>query len=78
LWSSYLRSLLGWAAGPIGSPSLARLFGHSTGGRPGEQLMKRLAIPASNDTILRHLKRHVAKNHVGAALRVAKAAAFTR
>jgi len=49
---------------------LVRLFGHSTGGRPAERLMKRLAIPASNDTILRHLKRHVAKNHVGAALRV--------
>jgi hypothetical protein len=49
---------------------LVRLFGHSTGGRPAERLMKRLAIPASNDTILRHLKRHVAKNHIGAAPRV--------
>ena len=32
--------------------------------------MRRLAMPASNDTILRHLKRHVAKNHIGAAPRV--------
>jgi hypothetical protein len=35
---------------------LVHLFGHGTGGRPGEGLMKRLGVPVSNDTILRHLK----------------------
>jgi hypothetical protein len=34
---------------------LVHLFGHGTGGRPGEGLMKRLGVPVSNDTILRHL-----------------------
>jgi len=36
---------------------LVRLIGHSAGGRPGERLMERFAMPASDDTILRHLKR---------------------
>jgi hypothetical protein len=34
------------------------LLGHSTGGRPGERLIRRLAMPISDDTILRHLKRY--------------------
>ena len=38
---------------------LVQLFGHVAGGRPGERLMKRLGMPASDDTILRHLKRSV-------------------
>lgn len=36
---------------------IASLFGHSAGGRPGERLMRRLGMPASDDTILRQLKR---------------------
>jgi zinc-finger of transposase IS204/IS1001/IS1096/IS1165 len=42
---------------------LVHLFGHGTGGRPGERLMKRLGMPVSDDTILRHLKRQVARLH---------------
>ena len=38
---------------------LVQLFGHVVGGRPGERLMKRLGMPTSDDTILRHLKRSV-------------------
>jgi transposase len=34
------------------------LLGHSTGGRPGERLIRRLGMPISDDTILRHLKRN--------------------
>jgi transposase len=34
------------------------LFAYSAGGRPGEQLMHRLGMPVSDDTILRRLKRH--------------------
>lgn len=49
---------------------LVRLLGHTTGGRPGERLMRRLAMPTSRDTILRHLKRHVAERRAGGALRV--------
>ena len=40
---------------------LVHLFGHGTGGRPGERLMKRLGMSVSDDTILRHLKRQVAR-----------------
>jgi transposase len=36
---------------------LVHLFGHGVGGRPGERLMNRIGMPASDDTILRHLKR---------------------
>jgi transposase len=43
---------------------LVDLFGHGTGGRPGERLMKRLGMPVSDDTILRHLKRRVARLRV--------------
>lgn len=37
------------------------LLGHSTGGRPGEHLMRRLGMPISDDTILRHLKRNASR-----------------
>ena len=37
---------------------LVRLLGHAAGGRPAERLMTRLGMPVSDDTILRHLKRH--------------------
>jgi transposase len=40
---------------------LVHLFGHGSGGRPAERLMKRLGMPVSDDTILRHLKRQVAR-----------------
>ena len=36
---------------------LLQLLGHTAGGRPGELLAARLAIPASDNTILRQLKR---------------------
>ena len=49
---------------------LLRLLGHSAGGRPGKLLAARLAIPASDNTILRHLKRHAA-TRVTAPVRVA-------
>jgi hypothetical protein len=38
---------------------LVRLFGHTAGGRTGERLLTRLAIPVSDSAILRQLKRHV-------------------
>jgi transposase len=50
---------------------LVHLFGHGTGGRPGERLMKRLGMPVSDDTILRHLKRQVARLQANATVRVA-------
>ena len=34
------------------------LLGHSTGGRPGERLIRRLGMPISDDIILRQLKRN--------------------
>ncbi len=37
---------------------LARLVGHTTGGRPAECLLNRLGLPQSDDTVLRNLKRH--------------------
>jgi transposase len=39
---------------------LLQLLGHTAGGRPGEMLAARLAIPASDNTILRRLKRRAA------------------
>jgi transposase len=36
---------------------LIHLFGHGVGGRPSERLLKRIGMPTSDDTILRHLKR---------------------
>ena len=50
---------------------LVHLFGHGTGGRPGERLMKRLGMPVSDDTILRHLKRQVARLCAKTTVRVA-------
>ena len=50
---------------------LVHLFGHGTGGRPGERLMARLGMPVSDDTILRHLKRHVARRREKTTVRVA-------
>ncbi len=39
---------------------LVRLLGHTAGDRPGEMLMARLGMPASDTTIVRQLKRHAA------------------
>ena len=50
---------------------LMRMIGHSTGGRPGERLMDRLGLPTSDDTILRHSKRHAATQQPSTAVRVA-------
>ena len=50
---------------------LVHFFGHGTGGRPAERLMKRLGMPVSDDTILRHLKRQVARLHAKTTVRVA-------
>src|SRR5271166_2412060 len=50
---------------------LVHLIGHDTGGRPGERLMKRLGMPVSDDTILRHLKRQVARLRAKTTVRVA-------
>ena len=53
------------------SAELVQLFGHSAGGKPGERLMKRLGAPASDDPILRHLKRQVAVRKAKRPVRVA-------
>ena len=50
---------------------LVYLIGHGTGGRPAERLMKRLGMSVSDDTILRHLKRQVARLRARMPVRVA-------
>jgi hypothetical protein len=35
---------------------IVKLFGHSAGGRPSEELMARLGMPVSDTTILRSVK----------------------
>ena len=42
----------------VADPAL--LLGHTAGGRPGEMLMARLRMPASDTTIVRQLKQHAA------------------
>ena len=54
-----------------GVTELLRVIGHSTGGRPGECLTECLGLPTSDDTILRHLKRHAAAQQAPTAVRVA-------
>ena len=49
---------------------LVHLFGHGVGGRPGERLLKRIGMPTSDDTILRHLKRRAKANRTGTSIRV--------
>ena len=49
---------------------LARLVGHSAGGRPAERLLTRLGLPQSDDTVLRNLKRYVAEHRKDTATRV--------
>jgi transposase len=48
---------------------LVRLFGHAAGGRTSEKLLARLAMPVSDNAILRQLKRHAAERRDGAPLR---------
>jgi transposase len=43
---------------------LVKLFAYTAGGRPAERLMAKLGIPVSNDTLLRHLKRHQGRRPV--------------
>jgi hypothetical protein len=50
---------------------LVHLFGHGGGGRPGERLMKRIGMPTSDDTILRHLKRWAKTHSIKSPVRVA-------
>ena len=50
---------------------LVQLFGHGVGGRPGERLLKRIGMPASDDTIVRCLKRQAKANSSGRSVRVA-------
>jgi transposase len=47
-----------------------RVFGHGAGGRPAERLLGRKGIMASDNTILRHLRRAVSKPLRPRALRV--------
>jgi len=50
---------------------IARLFGHSAGGRPSERLMARLGMRVSDTTILRRVKQHARTKPHQAVLRVA-------
>jgi len=49
---------------------LVHLFGHGVGGRTGERLMKRIGMPTSDDTILRHLKRRAREPRPETSVRV--------
>jgi transposase len=40
---------------------LLQLFAHGAGGKPSERLINRLGMPASDDTLLRHLKKGAAR-----------------
>ena len=48
---------------------IVRLFGHAAGGLPSERLLARLAMPVSDNAILRQLKRHVRERADTAPLR---------
>jgi transposase len=48
---------LPWARRTERLRGVVRLIGHGLGGRPGERLLSRLAMPVSDDTILRAVKR---------------------
>ena len=49
---------------------LVHLFSHSVGGRASERMMKRIGMPTSDDTILRHLKRRAKERRARANVRV--------
>ena len=48
---------------------LVRLFGHAAGGRTSEKLLARLAMPVSDNAILRQLERHASERRDSAPLR---------
>lgn len=50
---------------------LAAVRSHAAGGRASQKLLARLAIPASDNTILRHLKRHIVASTGALPIRVA-------
>jgi transposase len=54
----------------VRAAELVHLFGHGVGGRPGERLMKRIGMPTSDDTILRHLKRRAKARRAETSVRV--------
>ena len=49
---------------------LVRLLGHTAGGKPAERLLRRLGFPASDDTVVHHLKRRARGATDAAQLRV--------
>jgi transposase len=49
---------------------IVRLFGHAAAGRVSERLLRRLAMPASRDTVLRELKKRGARNESSGPLRI--------
>jgi Transposase len=49
---------------------LVHLLGHTAGGKPAERLLRRLGFPASDDTIVHHLKRRARGAEGTAPLRV--------
>lgn len=68
---TFVARLPGTIAGPRARRTdrvieLVKLFAYTAGGRPAERLMAKLGIPVSNDTLLRHLKRHQGHRPVAA------------
>ena len=49
---------------------LIRAVGHAAGGKPGERLLSRLGLPASDDTVLHHVKHRARANTTRSPLRV--------
>ncbi|MCB8878067.1 transposase, partial [Acidisoma silvae] len=49
---------------------LMQAVGHVAGGKPAERLLSRLGLPASDDTVLRHVKHRARVNAIRAPLRV--------
>jgi transposase len=50
--------------------AILRIVGHGAGGRPAERLLEHLGIPASRNTVLRHLKGALPRARACAPLRV--------
>jgi hypothetical protein len=49
---------------------LIRAVGHAAGGKPAERLLSRLGLPASDDTVLHHVKHRARTNTTRSPLRV--------
>ena len=58
-WNACLRLRLPWRAVPSGSQRSSGCSDTLQGGLPSERLLARLAMPVSDNAILRRLKRHV-------------------